>query len=147
MKSPLIPAALSAALSIATPSLAATTLPAGIVKNIVLVHGAWADASSWNNVAHLLRAKGYHVTAVNIPLTSLGADTAATGEVLIRPEHGGGALEMVTQAGDGVADPPGRGDAGDGGRGARARCVGGRRDRRARFARDGLRREGGRARV
>ena len=82
MKSPLIPAALSAALSMATPALAATTLPAGTVRNIVLVHGAWADASSWNNVAHVLRAKGYHVTAVNIPLTSLGADTAATKAVV-----------------------------------------------------------------
>jgi len=82
MKSLLIPAALSAALTIAiTPALAAK-LPAGTVKNIVLVHGAWADASSWNNVARVLRAKGYHVTAVNIPLTSLGADAAATKAVI-----------------------------------------------------------------
>ena len=83
MKSLLIPAVLSAAFTIAiTPVPAAARLPAGTVKNIVLVHGAWADASSWNNVAQLLRAKGYHVTAVNIPLTSLGADAAATKAVV-----------------------------------------------------------------
>jgi pimeloyl-ACP methyl ester carboxylesterase len=83
MKSLLIPAALSAALTVASaPAPASATLPAGTVKNIVLVHGAWADSSSWNNVTHILRAKGYHVTAVNIPLTSLGADAAATKAVI-----------------------------------------------------------------
>jgi pimeloyl-ACP methyl ester carboxylesterase len=83
MKSLLIPAALSAALAVAvTPALATTTLPAGTVKNIVLVHGAWADASSWNNVAHILKGNGYHVTTVNIPLTSLAADAAATKAVI-----------------------------------------------------------------
>jgi pimeloyl-ACP methyl ester carboxylesterase len=83
MKSLLIPAALLAAFTIAiAPVTAATTLPAGTVKNIVLVHGAWADASSWNNVAHVLKRKGYHVTAVNIPLTSLAADAAATKAVI-----------------------------------------------------------------
>jgi pimeloyl-ACP methyl ester carboxylesterase len=83
MKSLLIPALLSAALVAGTNHAAvAATLPAGTAKNIVLVHGAWLDASSWDNVAHLLRAKGYHVTAVNNPLTSLGADVAATKAVL-----------------------------------------------------------------
>jgi pimeloyl-ACP methyl ester carboxylesterase len=79
MKSLLIPAALSAAFTLAvTPALAASRLPAGTVKNVVLVHGAWANANSWNNVTRILKSKGYHVTAVNIPLTSLGADAAAT---------------------------------------------------------------------
>jgi pimeloyl-ACP methyl ester carboxylesterase len=83
MKSLLIPAVLFAAFTIASPPVtAATTLPAGTVKNIVLVHGAWADASSWNNVARVLKSKGYHVTAVNIPLTSLPADAAATKAVI-----------------------------------------------------------------
>jgi len=83
MKSLLIPAALLAAFTIAiAPATAATKLPGGTVKNIVLVHGAWADASSWNNVAHVLKSKGYHVTAVNIPLTSLPADAAATKAVI-----------------------------------------------------------------
>jgi pimeloyl-ACP methyl ester carboxylesterase len=83
MKSLLIPAALSAALTVGGgPAMAAPRLPAGTVKNIVLVHGAWADARSWNNVSHILKSKGYHVTAVNLPLTSLGADTAATKAVI-----------------------------------------------------------------
>jgi pimeloyl-ACP methyl ester carboxylesterase len=83
MKSLFIPAALSAALMVAiAPGMAATKLPAGIVKNIVLVPGAWADSSSWNNVTRVLKAKGYHVTAVNIPLTSLAADAAATKAVI-----------------------------------------------------------------
>jgi pimeloyl-ACP methyl ester carboxylesterase len=88
MRSLLIPAALSAALTLAFPAAqAATAFPANTVRNIVLVHGAWADSSSWNNVTRLLRAKGYHVTAVNIPLTSLGADTAAT-KAVIDAQHG-----------------------------------------------------------
>ena len=83
MKSLLIPAVLAAAFTIAgTPALAATRLPAGTVKNIVLVPGAWANANSWNDVTRVLRAQGYHVTAVNIPLTSLGADAAATKAVI-----------------------------------------------------------------
>jgi pimeloyl-ACP methyl ester carboxylesterase len=83
MKSVLIPAALAAALTVAiVPALASTKLPAGTVKNIVLVHGAWADSSSWNNVTQVLRSQGYHVTAVNIPLTSLAADAAATKSVI-----------------------------------------------------------------
>jgi len=35
------------------------------VKTIVLVHGAWADGSSWDKVAPLLEAKGYHVVALH----------------------------------------------------------------------------------
>lgn len=83
MKSLFIPAALSAALMVAiAPAMGATKLPTGTVKNIVLVPGAWADPSSWNNVTRVLKAKGYHVTTVNIPLTSLGADAAATKAVI-----------------------------------------------------------------
>jgi hypothetical protein len=40
----------------------------------VLVHGAWADGSSWDKVAPLLEAKGCHVVAVHEPLTSLADD-------------------------------------------------------------------------
>lgn len=50
--------------------------------NIVLVHGAWADGSSWSNVIPLLQNKGYNVTAVQIPLTSLADDAAVTRRVL-----------------------------------------------------------------
>jgi pimeloyl-ACP methyl ester carboxylesterase len=52
--------------------------PTGGVKNIVLVHGAFADGSSWARVIPLLTAKGYNVIAVQNPLTSLADDVAAT---------------------------------------------------------------------
>ena len=41
------------------------------VKNIVLVHGAWADESCWSKVIALLQAKGFYVLAVQNPLISL----------------------------------------------------------------------------
>jgi pimeloyl-ACP methyl ester carboxylesterase len=48
------------------------------VKNIVLVHGAFADGSSWSKVIPLLQAQGYNVVAVQNPLSSLADDVAAT---------------------------------------------------------------------
>src|SRR5664279_3350646 len=50
--------------------------------NIMLVHGAWADGSCWSKVILLLQAKGYNVTAAQIPLTSLGDDIAVTRRLL-----------------------------------------------------------------
>ena len=50
--------------------------------NIVLVHGAWADGSSWSAVIERLQAKGYHVTAPQFPLTSLADDVARLRQVL-----------------------------------------------------------------
>jgi pimeloyl-ACP methyl ester carboxylesterase len=47
-------------------------------KHIVLVHGAFADGSSWSKVIPLLLAKGYKVTAVSNPLTTFQEDVAAT---------------------------------------------------------------------
>jgi pimeloyl-ACP methyl ester carboxylesterase len=47
------------------------------VRNIVLVHGAFADGSSYAKVIPLLLAKGYRVTAVQNPLSSLAEDVAA----------------------------------------------------------------------
>jgi pimeloyl-ACP methyl ester carboxylesterase len=46
--------------------------------NVVLVHGAFADGSSWNKVIPLLEARGAHVIAVQNPLTSLADDVATT---------------------------------------------------------------------
>lgn len=54
------------------------------VKNIVLVHGAWADGSSWSGVIPLLEAEGYHVVAVQLPLTSLADDDAVTERAITR---------------------------------------------------------------
>ena len=47
------------------------------VKDIVLVHGAFADGSSWSKVVTKLQAKGYNVVAVQNPLTSFADDVAA----------------------------------------------------------------------
>ena len=52
------------------------------VRNIVLVHGAWADGSSWSQVIKPLQAEGFHVTSVQIPLQSLEADVTAVRQVL-----------------------------------------------------------------
>ena len=77
-----------------------------LVKNIVLVHGAFADGTSWSKIIPLLEAEGYSVVAVQNPLTSLADDVAATkriialqdGPVLLVGHSWGGAV--ITQAGD-----------------------------------------------
>jgi pimeloyl-ACP methyl ester carboxylesterase len=51
-------------------------------KTVVLVHGAFADGSSWDKVIPLLQAKGLKVVAVQNPLTSLADDVAATKRVI-----------------------------------------------------------------
>lgn len=76
------------------------------VKNIVLVHGAWADGSSWSKLIPLLTAKGYHAVAVQNPLSSIADDVASTrrlidtqdGPVLLVGHSYGGAV--ITEAGD-----------------------------------------------
>ena len=50
--------------------------------NIVLVHGAWADGSSWSAVIERLQASGYHVTAPQFPMTSIADDVARLRQVL-----------------------------------------------------------------
>ncbi len=79
----LFAAALTAASILALPAAVhATVLAAPHARNVVLVHGAFADASGWDKVADILRHKGYHVTEVANPLTSLADDVAATQAVL-----------------------------------------------------------------
>jgi pimeloyl-ACP methyl ester carboxylesterase len=51
-------------------------------KNIVLVHGAFADGSSWSSVIQRLQKEGYNVTAPQFPLTTLDADLARLRQVL-----------------------------------------------------------------
>jgi pimeloyl-ACP methyl ester carboxylesterase len=76
------------------------------VKNIVLVHGAFADGSSWSKVIPILEARGFHVVAVQNPLTSLSDDVSATrriialqdGPVILVGHSWGGAV--ITEAGD-----------------------------------------------
>ncbi len=52
------------------------------IRNVVLVHGAYADGSCWSDVIALLQAAGYKATAVQNPLTSLADDVAATRRIL-----------------------------------------------------------------
>jgi pimeloyl-ACP methyl ester carboxylesterase len=73
MKSILSALMLTAAAVSVTPVIAQDA-----AKNIVLVHGAFADETSWDKVAQILTAKGYNVTQVANPLTSLADDVAAT---------------------------------------------------------------------
>ena len=54
------------------------------LPNIVLVHGAWADGSSWSSVIKILQADGYNVTAPQFPETSLKDDVARLRQVLNR---------------------------------------------------------------
>jgi len=76
------------------------------VKNVVLVHGAWADGSSWLKVIPLLQAKGLNVACAQNPLSSIDADVASTnrtinaqdGPVLLVGHSYGGAV--ITVAGD-----------------------------------------------
>jgi pimeloyl-ACP methyl ester carboxylesterase len=73
---------------------------------IVLVHGAWADGSSWNKVVPLLLAKNMRIIAVQLPLTSVEDDLAATNRIIADTEgpivlvgHSWGGM-AVTQAGN-----------------------------------------------
>src|SRR5258705_4109293 len=54
------------------------------VRNVVLVHGAWADGSSWAKVIPLLEKAGLNAVAVQNPLTSLVDDVAATKRAIAR---------------------------------------------------------------
>jgi pimeloyl-ACP methyl ester carboxylesterase len=80
--------------------------PAKPLPSIVLVHGAFADGSSWDRVVPLLQAKGYSVVALHEPLTSLAEDVAAArraideqpGDVVLVGHSYGGAV--ITEAGN-----------------------------------------------
>ncbi|MFZ1428752.1 MAG: alpha/beta hydrolase [Geminicoccaceae bacterium] len=64
--------------------LVSTAVPASAepLKNIVLVHGAWVDASGWKPVYEILTREGFKVTMVQEPETSFAEDVAATKRVL-----------------------------------------------------------------
>jgi pimeloyl-ACP methyl ester carboxylesterase len=63
---------------------AADVASAAPVKNVVLVHGAFADGSGWRAVANILERDGYSVSVVQEPETSLADDAAATKRVIAR---------------------------------------------------------------
>ncbi len=66
----------------ATSSLPDTTTEQSAKPTIVLVHGAWADSSSWAPVIKRLRASGYPVYAIANPLQGLVSDTACLSSYL-----------------------------------------------------------------
>jgi pimeloyl-ACP methyl ester carboxylesterase len=92
----------------ATPGITglAAGASAGPVKNVVLVHGAFADGSGWRALYDVLSKKGYNVTVVQNPLTSLEDDVAATkvvldkqdGPAILAGHSWGGAV--ITEAGN-----------------------------------------------
>lgn len=86
-----------------TPSTTTASLEKPVT--VVLVHGAWANASSWEKVITLLLERGQRVIAVSLPLTSLEDDLAATNRIVAATEgpivlvgHSWGGM-AVTQAG------------------------------------------------
>ncbi len=68
--------------ALALGSHVALAAPAGAIKNIVLVHGAFADGSGWKAVSDILKKDGYKVFIAQPPETSLEDDVAATNRVL-----------------------------------------------------------------
>ncbi len=77
---------LSGATALALAMLLPTAAAAEPVKNVVLVHGAFADGAGWRKVYDDLTSRGYQVTIVQNPLTSLKDDVAATTRVLDRQQ-------------------------------------------------------------
>ncbi|MBY5694521.1 alpha/beta fold hydrolase [Rhizobium leguminosarum] len=79
--------AATAALSTALPTNAVDSIPQNqSIQNVVLVHGAFADGSGWKGVHNILTKRGYRVTIVQNPLTSLEDDVAATKRALERQD-------------------------------------------------------------
>ncbi|WP_075289338.1 alpha/beta fold hydrolase [Pararhizobium arenae] len=77
----------AASLSVALPAEAGQSLPQDqSVRNVVLVHGAFADGSGWKGVYDNLTNRGYRVTIVQNPLTSLEDDVAAAKRALERQD-------------------------------------------------------------
>ena len=75
--------------------MSSTSEDAGTDATVVLVHGAWADGSSWEHVITSLQSKGIKTMAAPIPLTSLSDDIAALDHALERTD---GPLILVGHA-------------------------------------------------
>jgi pimeloyl-ACP methyl ester carboxylesterase len=87
----IFPALLATALAATLTPNAQAAAPAassedGAIRNVVLVHGAFADGSGWRGVYDALSGRGYRVTIVQNPLTSLADDVAATRRALDRQD-------------------------------------------------------------
>src|SRR3989440_11366291 len=98
--------AIAFAVALQAPCASAQT-PKDVKPTIVLVHGAFADGSSWERVIPILQRDGYSVIAVQNPLTSLAADVettkrvvdAQTGPVVLVGHSYGGAVSTAAPAG------------------------------------------------
>src|SRR6266704_3406157 len=104
---------LSALIFVGALAMAVTSQPSAAAensapraRNVVLVHGAWADGSSWAKVIPLLEKAGLHAVAVQNPLTSLADDVAATKRAIARLDgpvilvgHSYGGV-VITEAGN-----------------------------------------------
>lgn len=107
MTKALLAATAAAVISAGSAAHAEDRIPADqAVRNVVLVHGAFADGSGWRGVYDNLTARGYHVSIVQNPLTSLADDVAATKRALDRQDgpailvgHSWGGV-VITEAGD-----------------------------------------------
>jgi pimeloyl-ACP methyl ester carboxylesterase len=82
----ILASAAAAALSSPAEAQTAATSRASPAKNVVLVHGAFADGAGWRGVYDELSRRGYRVAIVQNPLTSLADDVAATQRVLDRQD-------------------------------------------------------------
>ncbi|MBX9458112.1 MAG: alpha/beta hydrolase [Rhizobium sp.] len=106
MNTTLIAATTALGIAAATSGFAAEKIPDNqAVRNVVLVHGAFADGSGWRGVYDNLTQRGYKVTIVQNPLTSLADDIAATKRAIDRQDgptilvgHSWGGV-MITEAG------------------------------------------------
>lgn len=106
-------AAVAVALTASSAAVAATSSHAGVVApkpTVVLVHGAWADSGSWDDVVRQLQHDGYPVDVFPTPLRRLATDSAALREyldaiagpiVLVGHSYGGA---VVTDAATGDAN-------------------------------------------
>jgi len=108
MRIMILAAALAGALGLVTPSAAQPAKP-----TVVLVHGAFADSSSWDGVVTELTRDGYRVVAAANPLRGASSDAAYVAAVvksvgapvvLVGHSYGG---TVITQAADGVANVKG----------------------------------------
>ncbi len=96
---------LAAGIAVLATAFAAPSVEAAPVNNVILVHGGFADGSGWKGVYELLERKGYKVTIVQEPETSLEEDVQAVRRaiamqngpvVLVGHSYGG---ELITEAG------------------------------------------------